>query len=294
MAYLAYKRAADEANAADPDCRLSGAVLAGIGRVKWRHGRPTGPTAQLAVAAPAPEDPQGPYDLQRASAPIAARLCEGTGSLDTFAPLQRGVWEMQRDSAQVRIILAAAQRYSRIPGVDLGVVPVDPYQVSDGIPQFDDGSPPLFPGDVAGMMDWAITRVGTPYSQCLGPEARPQDPICPPGTNRFGAGFFDCSGFVSSAYRKIGITVPTTTYAMEADPAFMALKVADRLDPTLLLPGDVFLMDGHTGLYAGGGMIIHASGGGLNLERIPAWVAHGTFAVLRPTIPFGAPLPAPA
>ncbi len=288
VAYLAYKRAADEANAADPDCRLSGAVLAGIGRVKWRHGRPTGPTAQLAVVDPAPEDPQGPYDLQRAATPIAARLCEGTGSLETFAPLQRGVWEIQRDSAQVRIILAAAQRYSRIPGVDLGVVPVDPYQVSDGIPQFDDGSPPLFPGDVAGMMDWALTRVGTPYSQCLGPEARPQDPICPPGTNRFGAGFFDCSGFVSSAYRKIGVTVPTTTYAMEADPAFMALKVADRLDPALLLPGDVFLMDGHTGMYAGGGMIIHAAGGGLNLERIPGWVAHGTFAVLRPMIPFGA------
>ena len=47
-------------------------------------------------------------------------------------------------------------------------------------------------------------------------------------------------------------------------------------------PGDVFLMDGHTGLYVGGGMIIHAIGGGLTYEPVPGWVANGTFAVLRP------------
>jgi hypothetical protein len=293
VAYLAYKRAAETANSTDPGCRLSGAVLAGLGRVAWRHGRPTGPTAELGFVEPGPGEPRGPYDLERASAPVAERLCAGDSALDSFAPLQRAVWEIEQDSARVRIILAAARRYSRIPGVDLGAVPDDPYQAADGVPQFDDGSPPLFPGDVAGMIDWAMSRLGTPYSQCLGPEARPQDPICPPGTNRYGAGFFDCSGFVWSAYRKIGIAVPATTYAMEADPAFMALKVADRLDPRLLLPGDVFLMDGHTGMYVGGGMIIHASGGGLGMEPIPSWVAHATFAVLRPTIPFGAPGPLP-
>ena len=127
-----------------------------------------------------------------------------------------------------------------------------------------------------------MTRLGTPYSQCLGPDYRPQDPICPPGTNRYGSGFFDCSGFVSHAYRSIGIVVPATTYAMEADPTFMATKVSDRIDLKVMQPGDVFLMDGHTGMYVGGGMIVHAIGRGLTYEPVPSWVANGTIAVLRP------------
>jgi cell wall-associated NlpC family hydrolase len=134
------------------------------------------------------------------------------------------------------------------------------------------------------MIDWAMTRIGTPYSQCLGIDARPQDPECPPGTNRFGAGFFDCSGFVSSAYRRIGITVPATTYAMDADPRFMATRVADRIDLSVMEPGDVFLMDGHTGMYVGGGMIVHAVSGGLTYQPVPGWVANGTYAVLRPSL----------
>lgn len=291
VAYLAYRRAATTANEADPDCRLSGAVLAGIGRVKWRHGRPTGPTASLAVAAPKAGDPLGPYDLERASAPVAAALCSGATALDSFGSLQAAVNGYDR-TTRVDIVLAAARRYTRIPGVDLGTVPADPYVLNDGVPQFDDGTVPLGVGDVAGMLDWAFTRIGTPYSQCLGPEARPQDPICPEGTNRFGAGFFDCSGFVANAYRRIGVRIPPTTYAQEADPTFMATKVADRLDPAVLLPGDIFLMDGHTGMYAGNGAIIHADGRGLTLEPIPGWVAHATFAVMRPVDPFFGPNPA--
>lgn len=281
IAYIAYTRAADVVNAAHPDCKVPAAVLAAIGRVRWRHGRPTGPTAGLAVEDPAPGEPRGPYDVEQAITPVADGMCADGRALDTFAPLQSAVYRVQQDSAEVRVILAAAWRYSRIPGVALGVVPVDPTMVSDGVPQFDDGVV-LAPGDVAGMIDWAMTRLGTPYSQCLGPDARPQDPVCPPGTNRFGQGFFDCSGFVSSAYRKIGVAVPATTYAMDADPRFMATKVADRLDPAVVQPGDVFLMDGHTGMYVGNGMIIHARGIGLTLEPIPGWVAHATYAVLRP------------
>ncbi len=292
-AYLAYKRAADDANAATANCRLSGAVLAGLGRVKWRHGRPTGPTAQLAVVAPEAGHPLGPYDLQNSSGPVAAALCATGRPLDGFAALQSALYSLDRDSQQVTVILAAARRYARMPGVELGTVPADPFQVSDGMPQFDDGSPLLAPGDVNGMIDWALTRIGTPYSQCLGPDARPQDPICPPGTNRYGVGFFDCSGFLSAAYRKIGVSVPVTTYAMEADARFMSLRVADKLDPGVLQPGDVFLMDGHTGMYVGGGQILHARSGGLTLEPTPSWVAHATFAVLRPVDALGVPAPGP-
>ena len=282
VAYLAYQRAAADINAADPECRLPAAVLAGIGRVRWRHGRPTGPTAELVVADPAPGEPAGAYDLPRVVTPLAEALCAGSAPLDRHVPLQAAVYAEERDSARVRIVLAAARRYARTPGVDLGRVPSDPYAASDGVPQFDTGGIELAPGDVPGMLDWAASRVGTPYSQCLGPEARPQDPLCPPGTNRFGNGFFDCSGFTHAAYRMIGITIPATTYAMEADPGFMATTVATRFDTALMEPGDIFLMDGHTGMYVGDGRIIHASGGGLTLEPVPRWVAHATFAVLRP------------
>jgi cell wall-associated NlpC family hydrolase len=282
VAYLAYQRAADDANAADPDCRLPAAVLAGYGRLHWTHGRPSPTAVQVAPAKPPAGDPEGPYDLDAATRPVAEALCADTGPLDKYLPLQKALFDIERDSARVRIVLATARRYSRIPGLQLGTVPLDPYAAADGVPQFDDGAPPLAAGDVQGMIDWAMTRLGTPYSQCLGVEARPQDPECPPGTNRFGAGFFDCSGFVSYAYRRIGVTIPTTTYAMESDPGFMATRVATGFDLAVLQPGDVFLMDGHTGMYVGGGQIIHASGGGLTLEPIPRWVAHATFAILRP------------
>lgn len=289
IAYLGYQRAAADVNRADPECRLPAAVLAGYGRLHWRHGRPTGPTAALAPVAPQPGDPLGPYDLQRAATPIGAALCGDVAPLDTFATLMAAVAGIETDGARADVVLAAARRYAAIPGVDLGIVPPDPSAASSGVPQFDDGGPVLAPGDVTGMLDWAMSRIGTPYSQCLGPEVRPQDPICPPGTNRFGAGFFDCSGFVLSAYRRIGVRVPATTYAMEDDAAFMATQVADRLDPALVVPGDIFLMNGHTGLYVGGGWILHARGGGLTLEPTPSWVAHATFAVLRPVPLPGSP-----
>ncbi|MCD9622971.1 C40 family peptidase [Rhabdothermincola salaria] len=282
VAYLAYQRAAADINAIDPECRLPAAVLAGIGRVRWRHGRPTGPTAELVETAPGPDEPAGAYDLPRVLTPLAEALCAGDAPLDAHVPLQAAVYGEERDSARVRIVLAAARRYARTPGVDLGLVPSDPYATSDGVPQFDTYGVALEPGDVPGMLDWAASRLGTPYSQCLGPDARPQDPLCPPGTNRFGNGFFDCSGFTHTAYRLIGLTIPATTYAMEADPAFMATQVATRFDTALMEPGDIFLMDGHTGMYVGDGHIIHAAGGGLTMEPVPRWVAHATFAVLRP------------
>jgi hypothetical protein len=226
-----------------------------------------------------------PDDLFDAAATTAAVLCRGDDPLDTALALDRAVGALLADTPQTNVALGVARRYARTEGLDLGEVPPDPRaRLSDGSPQFDTSDTTLEAGDVLGMIDWAMTRVGTPYSQCLGIEARPQDPECPPGTNRFGNGFFDCSGFTLSAYRRIGIAIPPTTYAMEADAAFMATMVADRIDLPVMEPGDIFLMDGHTGMYVGGGMIIHAIGIGLTYEPVPRWVANGTFAVLRPSM----------
>jgi cell wall-associated NlpC family hydrolase len=224
-----------------------------------------------------------PDDLFDAAATTAEVLCGPGKALDTFAPLDRAVGALLGEDQQSTVALGTARRYARTKELDMGAVPDDPRAAAgDGSPQFDTSDTNLAQGDVLGLIDWAMTRVGTPYSQCLGADARPQDPECPPGTNRFGSGFFDCSGFVSSAYRRIGIAVPATTYAMEDNPRFMATQVADHIDLKVMEPGDVFLMDGHTGMYVGGGMIIHAIGGGLTYEPVPGWVANGTFAVLRP------------
>jgi len=329
VAYIAYRDAAYAADLAHPECRLSAAVLAGIGRISSGHGRNQGSTIDhLGRVDPllrglrgrrTPDTDQGTIDGDeggdRAVGPMqltpatwvafatdgdgdgvispdnlfdAARttaevLCAPNTHLDTFAPLDRAVGTLLGESQQSTVALGTARRYARTAELDMGKVPEDPRAAAgDGSPQFDTSDTNLAPGDVLGMIDWAMTRIGTPYSQCLGVDVRPQDPECPPGTNRFGAGFFDCSGFVSSAFKRIGIGIPATTYAMEANPTFMATQVADHIDLKVMQPGDVFLMDGHTGLYVGGGMIIHAIGGGLTYEPVPGWVANGTFAVLRP------------
>jgi cell wall-associated NlpC family hydrolase len=224
-----------------------------------------------------------PDDIFDAAATTAEMLCAPGVALDRFTPLDRAVDRVVGEGQQSTVALGTARRYARTTELDMGEVPADPRALaSDGSPQFDVSDTNLATGDVLGMIDWAMTRLGTPYSQCLGVDVRPQDPECPGGTNRFGAGFFDCSGFVSSAYRRIGIAVPVSTYAMEADARFMATQVADHIDLKVMQPGDVFLMDGHTGLYVGDGTIVHAIGVGLTYEKIPGWVANGTFAVLRP------------
>ena len=339
VAYIAYRDAATAADAAHPDCHISAAVLAGMGRISSAHGRNLGssiddlgrvspplrglqghPTADTdggaidgdagadravgpmqlnpaiwrAFGADANGDGHAdPDNLFDAALTTAGALCSWGTTLDVFAPLDAAVGALLGESQQSTVALGAARRYARTDGLDMGPVPADPrVLLGDGGMQFDTVATSLGQGDVQGMIAWAMTRLGTPYSQCLGPDVRPQDPVCPLGTNRFGSGFFDCSGFVSHAYRSIGILVPATTYAMEADPTFMATKVSDHIDLKVMQPGDVFLMDGHTGMYVGGGMIVHAIGRGLTFEPVPGWVANGTFAVLRPLDLLGRPAPA--
>jgi hypothetical protein len=260
-------------------CSVPGALLAGLGLVDVDHGQ-AGALPRSAMRAWA--------------AGQVALLCAAGGALDTDAALRAALADQGRDGAQIEAVLAAARRYASVAALGLGVLPPDPRLALVAVePSFEAEGATLPAGDVAAMVGWATTRLGTPYSQCLGIEARPQDPVCPPGADRFGRGFFDCSGFVSMAYARIGVSVPTTTYAMEADPAFMATKVASGVDVAAMLPGDVLLMAGHTGLYVGEGLMVHAIGAGLTLEPIPAWVARATFAVLRPVPPPPPPLPEP-
>jgi peptidoglycan DL-endopeptidase CwlO len=83
----------------------------------------------------------------------------------------------------------------------------------------------------------ALSKVGSPYRYgATGPNA------------------FDCSGLVSWAYKKAGISLPRTSRAQSG--------VGTRVSRDALRPGDlVFFYKpvSHVGIYVGDGKIVHAS-----------------------------------
>jgi hypothetical protein len=265
-------------------CRVPGALLAGAAESLTYHG-----------AAPLSPDRSGVAALtafqQRAArvggwlatgavgeaGALGHLLCASGGNLTSWRGMAAALNAVYPDAVTVERVAAAGRRYA-VGGLGLGEMPRRPYQSGRGLSV--PAGEMLPPGDVGAMMAWGFSQIGVPYSQCIG---RPQDPVCPPGTTRYGAGFFDCSGFVAAAYARIGVPVPLTTYAMEDSEAFMATKVADHVrDLTVLAPGDVLLSDGHVMLYAGGGNVLHSSTGGVKVEAMPAWAWYGVFVVLRP------------
>lgn len=74
---------------------------------------------------------------------------------------------------------------------------------------------------------------------------------------------FDCSGLVQWAYKQAGISLPRTSYDQAA--AGVPVSEAD------LQPGDVvsFYGGSHSGIYAGGGNVIHASTSGVPVKVAP-------------------------
>ncbi|MFD3812354.1 C40 family peptidase [Rhodococcus sp. NPDC058639] len=84
--------------------------------------------------------------------------------------------------------------------------------------------------------DAAQSKIGSPYVYgAAGPSS------------------FDCSGLVQWAYQQAGLNVPRTSYDQAS--AGQAVNISD------LMPGDVvsFYGGSHTGIYVGGGNIVHAS-----------------------------------
>ncbi len=83
----------------------------------------------------------------------------------------------------------------------------------------------------------ALTRIGDPYVWgATGPDS------------------FDCSGLVQWAYKQVGVSVPRTSQQQA--------QGGTPVDPADMRPGDVitFYDDAsHVGIYAGDGMMLHAS-----------------------------------
>lgn len=217
------------------------------------------------------------------SAIVASRvLCSTGNDLSKDDGIRRALNLFTANPSLSQAILGSARQAARATDLNLGSVPADA-RVQSALQRLETAE---LNGDstestIATLVAWSQLRLGTPYSQCLGADARPEDPECPPGTNRFGNGFFDCSGFVSAAYAAIGISLPTTTDAMLLDSAFNEHKVGDEYRSDSDRVGDILLMDGHVVLSLGDGQIIHASGGQLTLEPLPNWVRNGVLGVYR-------------
>ncbi len=213
----------------------------------------------------------------------AARLlCASNDDLRSIDGVRHAVNRLTSNSALTEAIIGSARQVARSSEIGLGSIPGDPRQTAATTLLITTVPDSAEARTVDYLIGWSRLHLGTPYSQCQGPELRPDDPVCPPGTNRFGSGFFDCSGFVSAAFAAIGIALPTTTDAMAIDADFSATKIGDEFDPNLDQPGDVLLMDGHVALSVGDSVIIHASGDQLTEEPIPAWVRNGVLGVYRP------------
>ncbi len=64
-----------------------------------------------------------------------------------------------------------------------------------------------------------------------------------------GPSAFDCSGLVSYAWRRAGVSVPHSTWGIQR---------LHRVPLAQARPGDIVGRSGHVGLYLGGGRMVHA------------------------------------
>jgi peptidoglycan DL-endopeptidase CwlO len=127
-----------------------------------------------------------------------------------------------------------------VPGVgtfDIPEIPGVPMPQLPAAPAAPAPAPQLTAGDRA--LQAAESKVGAPYVYgAAGPNS------------------FDCSGLVQWAYAQAGVSLPRTSQAQ--------LGAGTPVSRDDLRPGDVvsFYGGGHSGLYAGGGNVVHASTSG--------------------------------
>jgi peptidoglycan DL-endopeptidase CwlO len=109
-------------------------------------------------------------------------------------------------------------------------------------------NPPYPNFDLASVYGVATQYIGTPYVY---------GGATPAG--------FDCSGFVMYVYAQFGVSMPHSSTGQGA--------MGTRISEADAQPGDLVIMDGHDGFYAGNGMILHAPYEGASVRVQPLWTS---------------------
>lgn len=90
---------------------------------------------------------------------------------------------------------------------------------------------------------------------------------------------FDCSGLVQYAWRKAGVRLPRTTWAMLS-------AVKKKVSWRNLKAGDLVFTSGggHVGIYVGNGKMIHAphSGARVRIDRLDSYRKRTFVGAVRP------------
>lgn len=76
---------------------------------------------------------------------------------------------------------------------------------------------------------------------------------------------FDCSGLIMYVYAQFGISLPHSSTGQGA--------AGTRISEADAQPGDLVIMPGHDGFYAGNGMILHAPYEGASVRVQPIWTS---------------------
>lgn len=96
-----------------------------------------------------------------------------------------------------------------------------------------------------------------------------------------GPGAFDCSGLVQFAWRKAGVKLPRTTWAM-------LRHAKKRVSLSHLKPGDLIFTSGggHVGMYLGHRKVISAphSGAVVSVDRLNAYWRGSFLTAVRPGV----------
>ncbi|WP_084003698.1 C40 family peptidase [Agromyces aureus] len=109
-------------------------------------------------------------------------------------------------------------------------------------------NPPFPSYDLGSVYNVATQYIGTPYVY---------GGATPAG--------FDCSGFVMYVYAQFGIGMPHSSAGQGA--------MGTRISEADARPGDLVIMPGHDGFYAGNGMILHAPYEGASVRVQPIWTS---------------------